>query len=360
MGYWILILAFILPIPWVAKTMWPREIKYAEIALISFICAIIVGIIVAVGHYTPTSDVEIWSGEVTGKKRVNDSYVRSYECRCRNRTVGSGKNQTTVRECDTCYEDRYTVTWTAYTTLRNYTISSLDETSRSVWLRPDPARYTEIQTGDPVAMEHTYTNYVKAAPESLFHAKAALTQQYAGKLPEYPSRVYDFYKINRALSVGVNVPDLAQWNQGISLIQRKLGPARQANTIVVFVNELNSNYVHALEAAWLGGKKNDIIVVVGTTQYPKIDWVRIISWTDKQLFKVGLRNDLEALGTVDRTQFLSIIEAHAMKTFVRKNMKDFEYLQDEIDPPMWVLALAAIFGMLSALGLSYYFYRNDF
>jgi hypothetical protein len=140
---------------------------------------------------------------------------------------------------------------------------------------------------------------------------------------------------------------------------RKLGPQKQANVIVVFVNEINSSYVHALEGAWLGGKKNDVIVVVGTTHYPAIDWVRVSSWTDKELFKVELRNDLETLGTVDKAQFLGIIEKHTKTTFVRKNMADFEYLKDEIEPPTWVIVLAFVLGLSVALGLSYFFYRND-
>jgi hypothetical protein len=217
-----------------------------------------------------------------------------------------------------------------------------------------------INPGDPVAMTQSYTNYVKAVPESLFHAKMAFINRFKDKIPQYPSQIYDFYKVNRVLPVGVAVPDIASWNHDLSMTLRKLGPSRQANAVIIFVNEADSSYVHALEAAWLGGKKNDVIVVVGTTQYPKIDWVRIVSWTDKELFKVQLRDDLAALGTVDREAFMRIINARISTTFVRKNMKDFEYLAEEIEPPLWVIILAGILGLASALGLSYFFYRNDF
>jgi hypothetical protein len=213
--------------------------------------------------------------------------------------------------------------------------------------------------GDPVAAARAYTNYIKAVPESLFHAKISLSKQYADKIPPYPSQIYDYYNINRVLSVGVPVPDLPAWNTGVSQIMRKLGPQRHANVVIVFVNDANSSYVHALEGAWLGGKKNDVVVVVGTTSYPTIEWVRIMSWTDKEIFKVQLRDELQALGTVDRSAFLGIIEKHTMATFVRKSMKDFEYLKEEIEPPLWVVVLAGVLGLLAALGSTYFFYRND-
>jgi hypothetical protein len=354
-----LLLLLVVPVPWIAKAIWPHEIKYAEIAIITVISVIITVGVYAAGHYGQTADVEVWNGEVLSKDRKHDSYVRTYSCRCRNVCSGSGKTQSCSQQCDTCYEDRYTVKWTARTNLRDYTIQSFDSSSRSVYLSPDPGRYTVINPGDPVAMTQSYTNYVKAVPESLFHAKLGLIKQYQNKIPTYPSQIYDFYKVDRVLPVGVPMTDVAAWNQELSLTLRKLGPQRQANVAIVVVNEANSTYVHALEAAWLGGKKNDVIVVVGSTQYPKIDWVRIISWTKNETFKVQLRDELAAHGTVDRTAFMSIINKAVGTQFVRRSMKDFEYLAEEIEPPLWVIVLAGVLGLLSALGTSYFFYRND-
>lgn len=359
MQSWIILLMIILPVPWVAKALWPHEIKYKEMAVIALVSIVVAMGVYAAGNIGQTLDYEILSGEITKKERIHDSYVRTYSCRCRQVCSGSGQRRTCSEQCDTCYEDRYTVKWKACSNIRDFTIKELDEGSRSVYRTPDPARYTEIRIGDPVAVSSSFTNYVKAVPESLFHATAAMTKQYQSKIPPYPGQIYDFYKVNRVVPVGVSVPNLAEWNEGVSLMLRKLGPQRQANVIIVFVNEINSDYIHALEGAWVGGKKNDIIVVVGTTQYPKIDWVRISSWTDKQVFKINLRDELQQLGTVDKDQFLGIIEKNTMATFQRKSMKDFEYLADEIEPPMWVIILAGILGLGLAVGTSYYFYRND-
>jgi hypothetical protein len=223
----------------------------------------------------------------------------------------------------------------------------------------DPQRYVNVRIGEPCSRTSSFTNYVKAVPDSLFHANPLLAQKFAGMIPEYPSNIYDIYRINRVLAVNVPVTDIGAWNNDLGITLRKLGPQKQANAVIVFVNTPDRNYINALESAWLGGKKNDIIIAVGVTQWPHIDWVEVSSWTKQELFKVQLRDDLQALGDVDRAQFMALINKHTTETFVRRSMKDFEYLSDEIEPPLWVIILAAVLGVIASMGLSYYFYRND-
>jgi hypothetical protein len=220
----------------------------------------------------------------------------------------------------------------------------------------EPPRWTQVKTGDPVCTTHSFTNYVKAVPDSLFHAN--LTHKFDALVPEYPDGVYDYYKLNRAISVGVPVPDILQWNADISDILRTLGPSKQANVIVIFVNTSDESYLHALEGKWIGGKKNDIIVILGITKYPKIDFVAISSWTDAQLFKVQLRDDIAAVGTVDRAKIIQAIQTNTAKAFQRKHMKDFEYLKSQIEPPMWVLILAVLLGIVASIATTYFVHRN--
>lgn len=352
-----LIIAVPLLAPWIFKICWPHEMTWLEMTIAS-VSGIVIAIIVYVcGMVGQTHDVEIWNGQVTGKSRVHDTYEESYSCNPHTVTSGFGKNQTTSTEYDTCWRTHYTVTWTSKTDLGNYTVKKLDWESRSVYNSPDPANYLAISIGDPVAKTSAFTNYVKAVPDSLFHAN--LTNNFDKLIPPYPNKVYDMYRLNRALTMGVNVPDLDKWNQDISLALRRLGPQKQANVIVVFVNTPDQNYIHALEGKWIGGKKNDIIVVLGVTNYPKIDWVAISSWTDSQIFKVQLRDDITKIGQVDRSQIIKAIETNTYATFKRKNMKDFEYLKEQIVPPVWVLTIAALLGILVTLCSSLYFYRNN-
>lgn len=349
------VIAFPLIVPWITKAFWPRKVSWKEFAAALVVGVIVSAVVYACGLASQTSDVEVWSGEVTSKDREKVSCSHSYDCNCRQVTScsGSGKDRTcsSSRVCDTCYEHSYDVDWNVRTNIGRWRIDRVDRQGVQT-----PARWELVKVGDPVSDTHHFTNYVKAVPESLFHAN--VTNTFDAMIPEYPSAVYDYYKINRALSVGVPVPDIAVWNESISQEMRKLGPQRQANVIVLFVNTANEAYIHALEGKWIGGKKNDIIVVIGSTSYPKIDWVGISSWTDKALFKVQLRDDIMSLGTIDREKIIAAIDTNAMKTFKRKEMKDFEYLKYQIEPPFWVLSLAIVLGILSSLATSYFCYRN--
>lgn len=347
------IIAFLLLMSILAKIVFSKTISFGEMGITMVATLLISSIVWFTGSWSQTADIEIWNGEVIKKERVHDSYLESYSCRCR--TVRSGKSTTT--HCDTCYRRHYTVEWNCITNVGTIEIDSEDETDDDVYDLPDPERYKIIQKGDPVAKESYYTNYIKAVPDSLFHK--INTKTYEKHIPIYPDDVYDFYKINRVIPVGVNIPDLKEWNHELSLILRKLGPQKQANVVIVFTNIADQSYLYALEGTWIGGNKNDIIVVIGTSSYPKIDWVGVSSWTDSELFKVELRDSIYSLTNVDRKAILSLIDEKTSKLFVRKQMKDFEYLKDRIEPPTWAIFLCFILGVITLVGCSVYFHKND-
>lgn len=300
---------------------------------------------------TKTADVEIWNGKTTTKQRVHGEYQRSYECNCTETCSGTGQNRSCTRTCQTCYEDHYTVHWYCDSTVGRYTISSVDETSRRVYSYPDPARWTSIQPNEPVAKAMPYTNYVQAVPNTLFKPAASdLKAKFARLLPAYPDSPYDFYRLNRFLPVGLQVPETPQWNWDLGVMLNDLGPSKQVNAIIVVVNTSDPNYEYALRDAWDNGNKNDVIVVLGMTQYPKIEWVRIITWSKAEIFKVQLRDRLLALGTIEnRPQVLQTISSEIGSTFVRRRMREFQYLEGEIDPPGWVIM--ALIGVQCAIVL---------
>lgn len=305
--------------------------------------ALLVALAFVLAKGSATSDIEIWSGAVTGKERVHGSYQRSYDCRCRSVTSGTAPNQTTRTVCDTCYEDRYTVHWYCNTTIGRFTIDSEDSTWRSVYNKPDPQRYTIINVGDPVSKTNSYANYVQAVPESLFKpGNDALRAKYAQMTPPYPDKIYDMYKIDRFVQVGFAFTDAAAWNLDISNMLRTLGPRKQVNVIVVVAKTNDPNYMYALRDAWEGANKNDVVLLIGSEDGAKIAWVDVISWTKQELFKVQLRDEVMALGTIDRTTIMPVLQRQIETGFDRRKMSEFEYLSNEIDPPSWLLALLVV------------------
>lgn len=317
-----------------------------------------------IGKNTQTADNQIINGEVTGKDRAHGSYKRPYDCNCRSvtRCSGSGKNQScsSDRKCDTCWEDRYTVKWTCNSNIGAWTIDSRDTTSSSVYMTPDPARYTQINIGDPVAKSIGYTNYIKAVPDSLFRPAAEdLKKKYALDIPEYPIDIYDFYKVDRVFGVGLNIPNVQEWNHLLSMELRKLGPQKQANVVIVITKIRDENYFYALQDAWIGGKKNDVIVVIGAPEFPnKAAWVRVMALTDNDLFRVKLRDSILDLDQLTAQDIIRSISEVTMKHYVRKPMQDFEYLDAQIDPPLWFTLLVIALIILSYGGFWFFWYRE--
>lgn len=296
-------------------------------------------------------DTEIWNGQVVSKDRAHGTYEESYECRCKNvRTKNSDGSYSTKRVCDTCYRTHYTVTWTAETTVGEFQIGKLDRTTRRVYDEPDPDRYAIIKRGDPAAKEHTYVNYIQAVPNSLFTPAAAdLKAKFAGLIPAYPDKIYDFYKVDRFVTAGWNVADAALWNANISNALRELGPKKQVNLIIVVAKTDDVNYEYALRDAWEGANKNDVVLIIGSTQYPKIDFVRVLSWTKNEAFKIQLRDNVMDLGTV-HPSIVSLCAAHIEQNFQRRQMKEFEYLEGEIDPPDWLIFVMIGLLVVGAVG----------
>jgi hypothetical protein len=165
-------------------------------------------------------------------------------------------------------------------------------------------------------------------------------------LPAYPDKVYDFYRINRFLSPGFSFHDSALWSEGISLMLRDLGPSKQVNAIIVVAKTNDRDYVAALRKHWEGANKNDVVLVIGSMDGHKIEFADVITWSKHELFKLELVQRVTALGVIDRRQLLDVVESQIAKNFVRRQMKDFEYLQNEIHPPMWLMmVLVGVLGM---------------
>jgi len=252
------------------------------------------------------------------------------------------------------------VRWSCDTNIGDFTIEYLDRTSRSVYNTPDPGRYTIIQPGDPVSKTHGYTNYIKAVPETLFRpAELSLREKYLGFIPKYPDDIYDIYRIKRVLAVGISLPNIDEWNAKLSDALKKLGPQRQANAVIVLTKIASTDYFYALQDAWLNGKKNDIVLVIGAPDFPgKPAWVRVMALTQDELFQIKLRDRIMALDSLTADSVIGALHDEAFATFKRKSMKDFAYLDAEIDPPAWVMITCSILMVLAYAGFWIFTYRN--
>jgi hypothetical protein len=288
-------------------------------------------------------DTEVWNGEVTKLVREQVPCEHDYKCNCRTDKDG----RTT---CDTCYEHDFDVDWKVENTAGDdIKIRRVDRQG----IIPPP-RWLSIHIGDAVAQTHYFVNYVMGAKDSLFNNRDAQTAflRFKPMIPDYPDNVYDYYKIRRVLLVG-NVPmddlKLNAWNQQLPLMLRALGPRKQVNVIIVLTTVQDPNFANALKTAWLGGKKNDVVVVVGAADYPKVSWARVFSWTDNETFKIELADAIQDHGTLDPVDTPEMIGGFILKDFNRKHMKDFKYLAWESAPSISACTIIAILSLLATM-----------
>ena len=300
-----------------------------------------------------THDTEILNGRVTGKTRERVGCRHSYSCNCYESCSGSGNSRSCTTICQTCYEHSYDVDWDVQTTIETIGIDTVDRQGLV-----QPPRWTAVIIGEPVAVSHGYTNYIKGSPDTLFRHQG-LEEKYAKSIPGYPGGVYDYYRLNRLVTVGVSLPDAADWNRDLSEINAALGASKQVNMVVVAVKNAPEDYYYALEQSWIGGKKNDVVLVVSVDDSNKIQWTEVMAWTDNKIFQVSLRDQVNAVGMLERGPIMKALSGSVAALYVRKPMKDFEYLSGLIKPTTGQWVFSMIFGLLLSVGLGIFFYRQD-
>lgn len=333
-----------------------NQLQTAGLVCIGILVAFMISTMFLAGNTAfKTMDTEIINGEVLSKEQERVACSHSYSCRCKEVTScsGSGKNQSCTKTtvCETCYEHSNDWDWNLITNLGKIEIDRVDRQGKHT-----PPRWTTAKKGDPVAMSHSYRNYVKAVPESIFNMNdQQLIEKFSSQIPSYPNGIYDYHYIDRAITVGVPVPDIKQYSEQISLMLRELGPTKQSNIILLFVKNADSNYANALKASWLGAKKNDVVVMIGSSEFPKIDWVGVQAWTTNEMFKVALRDDLMALENIDRAKIMNTIYKNVKASYVRQSFKEYQYLEDDIHISENAIIALIIVQLLLGVGAFFFF-----
>jgi hypothetical protein len=326
-----------------SKFIFASTITWKEYAVIMVVMFVITPILYLMAYNADLQDREVLSGKVTEKSHVAVPCQHSYKCNpyyvtvshTSYTTVGNSRiphHYTTIeKRWHTCYEHVRDYDWRVQTSFRSYDISRVDRQGIA-----EPPRWTEVVIGEPAYDYHEYKNYVKAAEFSLFKTDLSFKDSLY-TVPPYPS-IYDYYRMTKAYyvngnHVGVNLP----LSKGIGDINARIGSMKQVN-ITLIATDAGDKYPYALSKKWNGLKKNDFVILIGTKDFHKIDWVRAVSWSKKDLVHVIIRDDIMAIGTLDSTtKILTAIDKDVRENYIRREMKEFEYLKDQvkINPAWW-------------------------
>ncbi|MBI4457372.1 hypothetical protein HY633_00210 [Candidatus Uhrbacteria bacterium] len=324
-----------------------------EFVIQEAVMLIMIGAGYAIALNARTGDVEIWNGAIQDKVHDTSGCCHSYKCNCHESCTGTGSNRSCHEVCSTCYEHSRDQHWSAATTngetVFNQGCGRPGESG--------PQRWQQIIIGEPTSVEHSYTNYLKGNPDSILRRQGAM-EKFGGQIPAYP-QVYDLYRAKRFLTVGLNMPEADRYDNALDAINMRLGTAKQVNITLVAVRNGDQAYLEGLREAWVGGKKNDLIVAVGMPEYPAIAWAGVISWTVREDLKISIRDQIMDLKTFDGDKVLGIVEQETKSKFVRRPMEDFAYLKATVEPSSGVSWFLFFLGLVLSIGLTAYFWMQD-
>lgn len=341
----------------IVVSIWMRKFFHME-TLIHAIVAVGVALTFSLfGLKLGKHDVALYTSYVESKYKEKVDCDHSYVCNCRETCTGSGTSRSCSTTCDTCYEHSYDMAWRLK--VAGMSRITIDNVSRQGL--KEPPRWTAAQIGDPVTAREGYRNWVASAPESIFNESEihSIRAQYENLLPEYPRRIYDYHYNDKVVAVNLSVPDIKVWNRTTDELLKKMSLRKNVNMVNVFVKGVAPNYADALAAKWYGGKHNDVLVVTGVDEWPKVAWVRVISWTDNDLFKVTLRDKLATMDLSDPAAYLGA-QAQAIDAgYTHKDPEDFSYLKSFIKTPMWVIVLAVLANLLANIAVTVVIHLRD-
>lgn len=365
-------------VPFAFKLKFKRQVTFLEWGACTVGAIVISMGVYKLGSFGALQDTEVWNGQVTSLKTVKKDckypgwhdYSDSF---CTNENTRQVYSHTEYYECGTtenpktCSRDVYDTEYSydypwekkyyVNTTFRQFNISRIDRQGANV-----PPRYTQTKVGDPVSITNSYTNYLKAADLSILNPQnIAVNQAELNLIPAYPINIYDYYKIDRFIQIGLKIPatEVATWNLGISEVAKVVGPIKQANPVIVVTDK--PQYIrYAIERKWNGGKKNDIIILIGVDG-DVVEWVDVITFlsnTGNEFMTRQLQTMITEVGTLDRDAILNITQKTIIEKFDRKPMHSVDYLKDEFEPPLWVKIAALLCSLILSIIFSIIATRN--
>lgn len=306
-----------------------------------------------------TADTEVWSGEVTHvrfRPEWRERYTVTHTTTTTN-SDGSTSTQTYTTTHYTTHPDK----WYAHTTLHqeldisaaryreigsNFGGESTKKRGvRSTWRESstvvggDPYDYLVYNRSrhiEPVIRGVSFSNRVKATPSVFSYRK--LSEEEASALPDYPE-ARNVWRSDRVIGAPVSI---RLWDE----MMAKLGPEKKVNLILVRLPSQTD--ATDLEAKWIGGKKNDLVLCYGT------GWSYVFGWTEQEMVKRTLETLL--LGDVGDSM-LPEIEAIVREHYELVDWSKFGYLSLEPRRVHYVILLLVM--VLTQAGLHWYFLLND-
>lgn len=346
--FWLVILLAIPALIGAGARVWLKEtVTLKEFLLLEVISVTIIAGCFFVARYGAMSDIEHWNGRVTGKPHGSQGC-----CHCRTvcSTCTDAKGQSYQCNCTTTCDHSNDYYWALeFSTGDEITIDNCEPNPYAV-----PKAWTDAYINEPASIPHRYQNYLLADPDSLLRRGAL--PQFLGEVPNFP-QVYGYYHVNKVVSAGVSVPP--EWEKELQNLNAAMGEVKQVDVTVVFTKSNDPRWADAVEAKWLYGPKNAVIVVMGVPDGTTIAWARVVTISRVEMLKVMLRDQLQGKSLTDAKANVELIRESVRKHFTRTPMEEFAYLSYAAKPSDgWLTFLVAMAFVLS-IGLVAFMHHKD-
>jgi len=316
------------------------------ITVLEFLLQLGLSVAIAVGGWflmraNSLKSVEHWNGRITAKNKGTESC-----CHCHTVCDATDKDGNCTSSHEEC--DHFNDNWWSLD------VSTGDRIRHGCEGRDrPPGWWSKATIGEAASIEHSYTNYLKADPDSLLHHSA--DPKDLQSLPPFP-KVHGKYHVSKVVTHGsARAP--RSWQSQLMELNADIGARKQVDITVVLTSRSDPEWAYALEAGWLYGPKNALIVVMGTDG-SKINWARVVTISDVEELKIELRDELPGRALTD-PDLISDIGRAVQAKFHRKPMADFDYLLSAAAPKGWRLVGLYLLVLLVSLGLTIFMHAND-
>lgn len=211
-----------------------------------------------------------------------------------------------------------------------------------------------VSTLVPTTTRHRYENRIQAVDNTLFH----FAKLHENDIKDYG--LYELPEINGFYGmqyVHGNSPGVDEANRKLEHWNAVIGRSKQVQMrILIFVNQPIEAGL-AQEAYWQGGNKNEFTVCVGVNSENETLWAHVISWTNEEHLKIQVRDVARSMKKFDPVALADKMVPMIQESFIRKQFKEFDYL--EIKIPVWGHILSLILCIVMIAGVDYIIINNE-
>lgn len=368
----------IIPLIAVAVLAWKyhSRMSWWEYLVVFGVPALCIGTAKIVSTMSQTSDTEIWNSYLTKATYYEDwdewihktCYHTCYE-ECRD---SEGHTyQCNPHDCnpyDCSYREYHPEYWEAFDNLGNsfYVDKIRFERLCATWANKsfqdmnrryytdDGDAYNTVFTGElkdviPRTIQFTYENRVKCS-RSLFNFEDVDSAD----IKDYG--LYDYPKVSE-----FDHNPILGWNDPAASLRLQqynalLGSKKQVYMLILVYKDKPVQAALYQEGYWKGGNKNEFILCIGVRSN-KIDWAKVISWTEVDELKIGVEKKVVSMD-MNLMSIVDYMTGEVNRKFIRKQFKDFSYIT--VEPTITALWVTFLITIVVTVGLSVYCVLNQF